>query len=110
MKIMTFISLTVLLLGCTSTSHSQSVSVGMPAQQAETALKAAGAKEVQMDMIGETESDIIKSYDLTDGSVLVVAISKSDDTVARLSVCKNADLPKSKRTWTSVQLAKLTKD
>lgn len=110
MKIISCILLATLLLGCTSTSRSESVSVGMPARQAETVLKSAGAKEVQMDVIGETESDIIKSYGLTDGSVLVVAVSKSDDTVARLSVCKNADQPKSKRTWTSVQSAKLTKD
>jgi hypothetical protein len=110
MKIVTCILLATLMLGCTSTSRSEFVSVGMPARQAETVLKSAGAKEVQMDMIGETESDIIKSYDLTDGSVLVVAVSKSNDTVARLSVCKNADEPKSKQTWTSIGSVELTKD
>ncbi len=110
MKIISCILLATLLLGCTSTSRSESVSIGMPARQAETVLTSAGAKEVQMDMIGETEADIIKSYDLTDGSVLVVTISKSENNVSHLETCKNPGLPKSKRTWTSVQSVTLTKD
>jgi hypothetical protein len=87
-----------------------SISVGMPTQQAESALKTAGATEVQMVMIGETKSDIIKSYDLTDGCVLIVTVSKSNNKISKMSVCRDADLPKSKRTWTAVQSVALTKD
>ena len=110
MRVISCIALVVLLLGCTSTSRNEFVSVGMPTQQAEAVLRSSGAKEVQMDMIDETESDIIKSYDLTDGSVLVVAVSKSSDTVSGLSVCKNPYQPKVKRIWNSVRSVNLMKD
>jgi hypothetical protein len=107
---MSCIAVVALLLGCTSAPQSKSVTVGMPFRQAESVMKSAGARQVQMDMMDETEADITRSYDLADGRALVVVVSKSDDKVSKLEICKNADQPKSRRTWTSVRSVELTKD
>jgi hypothetical protein len=110
MRIMTSIAALVVLLGCTAAPKMNSVSVGMLFQEAESVLKAAGAHQVQMDMRDQTETEIIRSYGLAHGSILVVAISKSENRVSKLEVCNNPDQPKAIRTWNTVQSATLTKD
>ena len=82
----------------------------MPFQQASSILKSSGAKQTQMDMLDQTETDIIKSYDLTDGNILIVEVSKLEQKVSKLEICKNADQPKSKRIWNSVQSIEFTKN
>jgi beta-lactam-binding protein with PASTA domain len=110
MRIMTFIAALVVLLGCTAAPKMNSVSVGMSFQQAESVLRSTGARQVQMDMRDQTEADIIRSYNLADGRVLVVAISKSENQVSKLEVCNNPDQPKAFRTYNPVPSATLTKD
>ena len=108
MRITSSIAMVLLLLGCTSAPRPQSVSVGMLADRAESILKSAGAKQVQMDMVDKTETDIIKSYNLANGTLLVVTISKSENKISKLEVCSNPDQPKVKRTWASVRSLTLT--
>lgn len=110
MKTVLRMAAAILLLGCTCAPRARSLSVGMAFQDAECVLKAAGAKEVQMDMLDQTATDFIKSYKLADGRVLVVAVSKSANKVSALTVCKNPEQAKSMRTWDSVKSLALTAD
>ena len=84
--------------------------VGMPFQDAAVALDSAGAREVRMDMIDQTETEVIRPYGLGDGRVLVVSVSKSEDKVTRLEICENLDQTKVWRTWASIESFRLSKD
>jgi hypothetical protein len=101
MKTISCITVAILLLGCVSTPHTKSLSVGMPFRNAAALLESADAKQGQMDMLDQTETDLIKSYRLTDGRVLVISVVKSTSIVSALEVCHNAEQPKSKRKWSS---------
>jgi hypothetical protein len=110
MKIHSCLAWAVLLQGCMSSPGGVTLSVGMTFQDAVPLLQSAGARQVQMDMADRTGTDLILSYDLADGSVLVVAVSKSEHRISGLEVCGNPDQPKSKRTWNSVKSVTLRKN
>ncbi|MHC5035786.1 MAG: hypothetical protein ACYTHM_00590 [Planctomycetota bacterium] len=71
--------------------------------EAEKILNEGKAKEVQMDVRDETEDSVIRTYDLPDGSVLMLHVSKDTQVVKELRLCTNPEEPKAKRTWIPVK-------
>jgi len=103
MKVISCIAVVTFLLGCRSAQQATCVSVGMPFQEAKTILKSAGAKQTQMDMTGATETHLIETYDLPDGTVACLHVSKETKAVDVLERCANPEAPKGRRVWESVQ-------
>ena len=83
------------------------LSLGMPWREAEKLLKDSKSNETQMAVEAETESNQIKTYDLADGTVLLVRIAKKDARVSQLELCLNPAEPKGARTWKTVSDVKL---
>ncbi len=93
----------VILSSChTGVEPKRIISVGMPWTEAESALKDSNAGETALAVDPETETDVIKSYALADGSVLLIRVTKKDARVSRLEVCSNPEEPKGARIWKTV--------
>lgn len=85
-----FIAFVCVLTGC-ATHPDPLVTVGMPFRTAEERLRAAGAKTVTLQTIGEDETHIFHDYALPDGAHLRVAVARSDDTISRLVLQRRPD-------------------
>jgi hypothetical protein len=110
MRTATWLAAVALLPGCATSSTDRTLTVGMPFERAASVLASAGAKPVAMDMIDETETERVESYDLPGGRVLVLVVAKSDGRVSKMEVCGNADRPKVERTWKSLPSIDLSKE
>ena len=87
------------------------ITTNMPLSDAKKLLTDAGAKEVHMDIIEETETMHTYTFALTDGSVLELSVEKSNERIKTIEHCDALSLRQGKelRRWRKITAYELEK-
>ena len=96
------------LAGCAATQQAARLTEGMPEGDAITAIRSVGGKEVIMQIIPETETELVLTCTLPDKRTIMIVTSKQTRLVAELSVCDDPARPKIDREWKRVKEIELT--
>jgi len=109
MKRGTAICILLGLAGCVAVQPAQKLTEGMPARDATEAIRSAGGKEVVMQIIPETEAELVRTYTLADKRTIMVVTSKQTKLVSELSVYTDPPRPKIDQEWKRVKEINLAK-
>ena len=97
------------LAGCVTAQPAHKLTEGMPERDVTEAIRSAGGKEVIMQIIPETETELVRTYMLPGKRTIMVVTSKQTKLVSELSVYANPPRPKIDHQWKRVKEIILTK-
>ena len=108
MRIITCLAVVAILFGCDRFRSAPSpkgtpVSVGMAYQNAEPILTSAGAKHVEIDKIGDTDTHVVEVNEFPNEVLLLFKISKESRIITEIRVCTNQHHPGEDLVWQSVK-------
>lgn len=111
MKILTGLLACLFVTGCMSSASKgtpTAISIQMSFDDVPAILAMHGARHVTMDGLKKEDAvDRFYCYNLVDGRVVVMGVSKMVNRISRLSVCELPKEAKGKRIWTDIASVEL---